>query len=527
MDSKLPALLQTKDRQLNGNQNVIIDSKTLLNYFNKQSKTEVIQTKLLDEISLLRKLNERTAAFNERQAQIISKRIYAEPLKTTQKLADKKEEKNIADETRSLSRSKTDRTRTLAGDIGAFIGGALPAKQFANYLFGAMDMKADQNSYKAGGIEPGSESSKQRDRELLADAIARRLSDLLGGMMGGGSGFGLPDIDLPGRRRPYPVGVPGERGRPNTQPGKTGRGAPSRPLPKWNPALRGGKGGWIDPETGKMMSNKAAQEIIEEAARAGTRSIGGRAVGVLASASVGAAIFGMTPSDTNVGEEENIRARESAKAPGLTQGEEEQLRAELLFEKLPDNVKARLKTGEKTKLVSAGRGQTKKVGTGQMYTAEEIEAQKAQIVKDYLRPDSSGQLSPDKRKLIQDLEAQMPSAIARAVEKKEFESMRADLNKGIYPIARPEDGVEVVGEVEPRAVPVAPAGQQIKETTAENQDLRDQLVQSLTAMGISPLITNTLITNNKQSFVPMKPGVDNDDDAMKRYLDNVVKYFDR
>jgi hypothetical protein len=45
-----------------------------------------------------------------------------------------------------------------------------------------------------GGIEPNNEEAKQEDREKLAEAIAIRLSDVIGGI-GNNSGLGIPDLD--------------------------------------------------------------------------------------------------------------------------------------------------------------------------------------------------------------------------------------------------------------------------------------------------------------------------------------------
>jgi hypothetical protein len=55
------------------------------------------------------------------------------------------------------------------------------------------------------GIEPNSEESKQEDREKLAEAIARRLEDVMGNLGGGG---GIPMLSRPGPARPGPAGIP-------------------------------------------------------------------------------------------------------------------------------------------------------------------------------------------------------------------------------------------------------------------------------------------------------------------------------
>jgi len=46
-----------------------------------------------------------------------------------------------------------------------------------------------------GGIEPNTEESKQEDREKLAEAIARKLSEVMEGI-GSNSGLGIPDLDI-------------------------------------------------------------------------------------------------------------------------------------------------------------------------------------------------------------------------------------------------------------------------------------------------------------------------------------------
>jgi hypothetical protein len=64
----------------------------------------------------------------------------------------------------------------------------------------------------SGGIEPNNEEAKQEDREKLAEAIARRLSEIMGGI----GGLGIPDLDLeknkgkPGKTPP--AKVPGRGG---------------------------------------------------------------------------------------------------------------------------------------------------------------------------------------------------------------------------------------------------------------------------------------------------------------------------
>jgi len=54
----------------------------------------------------------------------------------------------------------------------------------------------------SGGIEPNNEEAKQEDREKLAEAIARKLADVLEGM-GDSSLFGLgPDVDTDNKKKP-------------------------------------------------------------------------------------------------------------------------------------------------------------------------------------------------------------------------------------------------------------------------------------------------------------------------------------
>lgn len=55
----------------------------------------------------------------------------------------------------------------------------------------------------AGGIEPGSETEKEKDRELLAQAIANKLGEVLQNNAGLGNGGGI-NIDLPGGGRRTP-----------------------------------------------------------------------------------------------------------------------------------------------------------------------------------------------------------------------------------------------------------------------------------------------------------------------------------
>ena len=86
-------------------------------------------------------------------------------------------------------------------------------KQLLGEAIAIKKLITDQNiaTKLPGGIEPNNEESKQEDREKLAEAIARKLADVLDGM-GDSSllGFG-PDVDPDGKKKPGgpPAKVPG------------------------------------------------------------------------------------------------------------------------------------------------------------------------------------------------------------------------------------------------------------------------------------------------------------------------------
>jgi hypothetical protein len=74
-------------------------------------------------------------------------------------------------------------------------------KQILNEAIAIRKIISDQAKATAlpAGIEPNSEESKQEDREKLAEAIARRLEDVMGNLGGGG---------IPMLSRPAPAGIP-------------------------------------------------------------------------------------------------------------------------------------------------------------------------------------------------------------------------------------------------------------------------------------------------------------------------------
>lgn len=79
----------------------------------------------------------------------------------------------------------------------------------------------------SSGIEPNTNEAKQEDRELLAEAIARRLGEVLQASgLGSNSGIpmGLDFPDGPDRKNPGKPGVPGKPGAPS-KPGRLRGGA--------------------------------------------------------------------------------------------------------------------------------------------------------------------------------------------------------------------------------------------------------------------------------------------------------------
>ena len=77
-------------------------------------------------------------------------------------------------------------------------------KQLLGEAIAIKKLITDQNNATklSGGIEPNNEEAKQEDREKLAEAIARKLADVLDGM-GDSSLLGLgPDVDADGKKKP-------------------------------------------------------------------------------------------------------------------------------------------------------------------------------------------------------------------------------------------------------------------------------------------------------------------------------------
>jgi hypothetical protein len=71
-------------------------------------------------------------------------------------------------------------------------------KQLLDEAISIKKLILDQSSKAetSKGIEPNTEDSKQEDREKLAEAIARKLGDVLGDLgIGSNSGLGIPDFD--------------------------------------------------------------------------------------------------------------------------------------------------------------------------------------------------------------------------------------------------------------------------------------------------------------------------------------------
>ncbi len=78
-------------------------------------------------------------------------------------------------------------------------------KQLLGEAIAIKKLITDQNNATklSGGIEPNNEEAKQEDREKLAEAIARKLGEIIGGM--GNLGSIVPDVDKDGKKKP---GIP-------------------------------------------------------------------------------------------------------------------------------------------------------------------------------------------------------------------------------------------------------------------------------------------------------------------------------
>ena len=523
---RLPALL--RNREASNETKESIAPTSLVNILSKTNTNIQIQSKILQEITLVRKLTESNLAFN--------RKISDQNLVIVNKVRPYSEKVNRTEE-KIPTKIKEENQRSLFGDVKDFAKGMLlPFADIGKYMLGMQNKK---ELSVAGGIEPGSESEKQRDREALADAIANKLAKLLGvgalglGGMGGGAGGllgGLPIPDLPGRT---PAG---------TTPGKTQPKKPTGKFPyRWNPRLKGG-GGWID-EKGRRVSKAVVEEAMKNTAKmSGARILGG----ILG---IGGIIgVGMTSEDVGMNreeEEEQVTAYDTSKQEQLQKDIEklglpedssqtevtnlkQKIKTEALFDKLPDNIKANLKT-EKVRKVSSGRGTFKEVKTGEKLTAEEIYQQKKKIVDAYFKPGMFGgnPMTPEKAALIKGYDEEFEM-------KRYKQGLTAGAGRGSYgmPLAVAEEGVDVVDKVQAAEVSAEKTqdGLILNQLESMLKDLTDGLgenfsMEKLNQMMGGSIISNNVVTQNSQSFVPISPSVDNTADSFQRFLQNSINPY--
>ena len=134
-------------------------------------------------------------------------------------------------------------------------------KQLLGEAIAIKKLITDQNNATklSAGIEPNNEEAKQEDREKLAEAIARKLADVLDGM-GDSSLLGLgPDVDPDGKKKPGGGG------------GKTGGGKGKLAVP----GLTAGMIGYDLYEAGRteVKTDDEAKNAVSNANNAGVKAI--------------------------------------------------------------------------------------------------------------------------------------------------------------------------------------------------------------------------------------------------------------
>lgn len=164
------------------------DQNLLASTVAELSKGNSLQEKMLEELTVLRKITEGSLEFNKKSLK------YTDP--TTKRIVSRdvakaREENIYIDDEGKVKVRKTDK----------------PSPPISPMALEPSDVTQK-------------EKDKAEDRELLADAIARKLADLLGGSQGGPS----IEIDRDGKRRrpvPVPSDIPdAERRAPPSEPGK-------------------------------------------------------------------------------------------------------------------------------------------------------------------------------------------------------------------------------------------------------------------------------------------------------------------
>ncbi|NBO99963.1 MAG: hypothetical protein EBU90_07510 [Proteobacteria bacterium] len=179
------------------------ESNILASTVAELSKGTSLQEKMLEELTVLRKITEGSLEFNKKSLK------YTDPVTkrmVSRDLAKAREEDIYIDE-----EGKAKVRKKINADV--------------------------PNPLKPAALEPSDitqkEKDKAEDRELLAEAIARRLAGLLGGQG--------PNIEIDmDRRRRGPSTVPGPADIPDADRKPTGGGSPGEPK-KPNPEGGGGK----------------------------------------------------------------------------------------------------------------------------------------------------------------------------------------------------------------------------------------------------------------------------------------------
>ena len=132
-------------------------------------------------------------------------------------------------------------------------------KQLLGEAIAIKKLITDQNNATklSGGIEPNNEEAKQEDREKLAEAIARKLGEIIGGM--GNLGSIVPDVDKDGKKKPGGGG------------GKTGGGKGKLAVP----GLTAGMIGYDLYEAGRteVKTDDEAKNAVSNANNAGVKAI--------------------------------------------------------------------------------------------------------------------------------------------------------------------------------------------------------------------------------------------------------------
>jgi hypothetical protein len=327
-----------------------------------------------------------------------------------------------------------------------------------------------QTGLSGTGLEPNSDEAKQKDRELLAEAIAEKLADLLKGMGSEiGAGFGIPDSPDKNQKK-----TPGSKAPPAKVPGRGGVriGGP----------LATGMIGYELATAGNEVvdTGDPVKDPVANANNAGVKAIREKLLG----------------KDTP---EEKIPLKES-----LSPGEE-----------VVPSISKSQNPGEEV-VPSISKSQ-KNVSTKELKNVNKVLNEQRETEKDKLKdaPWYTKMFGVGKEDYLKTVPTEKPPEKTKEQEAKEWMQRQEEASK-MYPNKKtntsgnlldpkPIDSEKKYGS--PKVDPV-PSGDKkinfLKKIEDQNNELKDASTK-LSSQIITPMISNNNIDNSRQTVIPAAP----------------------